>query len=203
MNRIKHSKNIKKISILLSFVIIVFVIMIIFSKNFDRNNNNRLNTDKTFEEINISEYRIETIFEKNIKNRITKKLDHNLFIGETDKQIGNGYYDVKAYIQNNKCIVVCLNKLWKEFDSSLYEENYIKEIVESIEDILAINIPQNEFYDYILTGYLEAKNSNNNSNYKKEYILDLDKFVIKGEVLEKEFVMSIYKMSKKGSGKCE
>jgi len=194
MNKIKITKNIIKITILLSFITIVLVVMQAFSsKNLDKKYDNRLNTEITYKEINISEYRIKTIFDKKIKNRIIKKLDHNLFIGETDKQIGNGYYDVKTYIQNNKYIVIYLNKLWKQFDERLYEEDYITEIVESIKEILAINVPQNQIYDYILSGYLGAKDNNNNSNNRKEYILDLDKYVIKGKVLEKEFVMSIYK----------
>lgn len=193
MNKINKSKNIIKISILLTVIILGLVIFLAFgSSNLDRKYNDRVNEKTTNKEINISEYRIKSIFDKNVKNRIIKKLGYNLLIGETDKQIENGYYDVKTYIQNNKCIVICLNKLWKKFDESLYEEYYITEITESIKDILAINVPLNQIYDYILSGYLVAKNGDNNSN-NKEYILDLDEYVIKGKVLEKEFVMSIYK----------
>ena len=74
-------------------VISIVIIQAFSSKKLDKNYDNKINTDKTFEEINISEYRIKTIFDKKIKNRITKIFDHKVFIGETDKQIGNGYYE--------------------------------------------------------------------------------------------------------------
>lgn len=204
MNKFNKSKNITKITIFLSFIILSLVIFLVFdSLILDRKYNNKINTEITNREINISEYRIKTVFDKNFKNRIIKKLDKSVFIGETGKQIENGYYDIKTYIQNNKCIVICLNKLWKMFDERLYEEEYITEMAESIKEILDINVPLNEIYDYIISGYTSAKNISNSSKDNKEYILYLDGFVIKGSVLEKEFVMSIYKMSKKGSGKCE
>lgn len=204
MNKFNKSKNIIKITIFLSFIILSLVIFLVFdSLILDRKYNNKINTEITNREINISEYRIKTVFDKNFKNRIIKKLDKSVFIGETGKQIENGYYDIKTYIQNNKCIVICLNKLWKMFDERLYEEEYITEMAESIKEILDINVPLNEIYDYIISGYTSAKNISNSSKDNKGYILYLDDFVIKGSVLEKEFVMSIYKMSKKGSGKCE
>lgn len=188
MNKnIKH-KNIKKI------VTIFLVIIIAFgSKILYENCNNELNTEKNYQAINISEHRIKTIYDENIKNRRIRKVNHIVFIGETDKQIENGYYDVKTYIQNNKSIVVCFNKLWKQFVESLYEEDYIIEIVESIREILDINVPQNKIYDYIFSGYLVAKNSDISSDNDKEYVLDLGTYVIKGKILKKEFVMSIYK----------
>ena len=187
MSKVKKIK--KKVKHLL-YAGIVFVIILALGKLIlNRNYKSELNVEEIDDKINISEFRIKTIFDKKIKDRITRKINQNVFVGETDKQIRNGYYDIKAYIQNNKCIVIYLNKLWKEFDERLYEEDYITEITGSIKDILDINIPQNKIYDYILDGYLSAKNSNDN----KEYVLDLDKYVIKGEVLEKEFVMSIYK----------
>jgi len=194
MNKTIKFKNIKTVAMLLSFLAIVLVIILAFgSEILDRNYNNRLKTEKDFDGFNISEYRIKTVFGKKIKNRIIKKLDHNVFIGETDKQIGNGYYDVKTYIQKNKCIVICLNKLWKKFDESLYEESYVTEIAEGIKEILVIDVPLDKIYDYILSGYKIAKNTDNNGKYDKEYVLDLDEYVIKGKILEKEFVMSIYK----------
>ena len=194
MNKVKYLKNVKKITVLLSFITIVLVIIQVLSyKKFDKKNNNRLNIDKIIEEINISEYRIKSIFEENIKQRTIKNSGYQVFIGETDKQIENGYYDVKAYIQDNKCIVIYLNKLWKEFDERMYEEDYIAEVTESIKEILDINVPLNEIYDYVLAGYLAAKNVGMSSYDKKEDILDLNEYVIKGKVLEKEYVMSIYK----------
>jgi len=190
MNKIKKSKYVKKVAIILPIIIIALVIILALGSKFsDRKYNNKLNSEVTYKEINISEYRIKTIFDKKIKQRITKKLNHNVFIGENDKQIENGYYDVKTYIQNNKCMVICLNKLWKDFDKKLYEEDYITEIAESINEILAIKFPLNKIYDYILMGYLAAKNDHD----VKEYVLKLDNYVIKGKILEKEFVMSIYK----------
>lgn len=204
MNKFKKTKNIKKVAMLLSFLAIVLVIFLAFgSLILDRKYNNKMNIEITYKEINISKHRIKSIFEKNIKNRIIKKFDQSVFVGESDKQMENGYYDIKTYIQNNNCIVICLNKLWKRFDERLYEEDYITEIAESIKEVLAINVPLNEICDYITSGYLSAKNIGNSSYNNKECVLDLDEYVIKGKVLEKEFVMSIYKMSKKGSGKCE
>lgn len=185
--------KIKKIVIILPVTIILLVIIQAFSIKVIDKKNNIVNIEETFDEINISEFRIKTIFDKTIKNRIIKRLNHKVFIGETDKQIENGYYDIETYIQNDKCIVISLNKLWKEFDDELYEEDYITEMTASIKEILGINVPQNKIYDYILSGYLAAKNSNSNIDDNKKYILDLDEYVMKGKVLEKEFVISIYK----------
>ena len=89
--------------------------------------------------------------------------------------------------------MIRLNKLWKKFDESLYEESYVTEIAEGIKEILVIDVPLDKIYDYILSGYKIAKNTDNNGKYDKEYVLDLDEYVIKGKILEKEFVMSIYK----------
>lgn len=186
------SKNIKKTIIIISVISLVVTIILAFgSEILYTNYNSSKEITKNFTEINISEYRIKDVFNKRIKNRKTKSIAHKVFVGETVKQIENGYYDLKAYIQDNKCIVICLNKLWKQFDKKLYEEDYMIEIAESIKDILAINVPQNQIYDYILSGYLVAKSSDNNDN--KEYVLNLEDYVIKGKILEKEFVMSIYK----------
>ena len=194
MNKYNKSKNIIKIAIYLLVITLSLVIFLAFGNLIlDRKYNNKINTKITDKEINISEYRIKTVFDKNIKNRIIKNFDKIVFIGETDKQIENGYYDIKAYIENNKCIVVHLNKFWKMFDERLYEEEYITEMAESIKEILDINVPLNEIYDYIISGYISAKSNSDNSKDNKEYILDLDGFVIKGRILEKEFVMSIYK----------
>lgn len=193
MNKVKKVKNIKRITIVfLSAVIVIGVIIYCSSEFLDKNYNKESSLQKTFNEINISEYRIEKSFENTITQRIIKILNHKVFVGETIKEIENGYYDIKLYIQDNKCIVIHINKLWKEFDRNLYEEDYVSQISGSLQNMLGINIPENKIYDYILSGYLVAKNVDNNSNDSNEYILDLDDYVIKGKILEKEFVMSIY-----------
>lgn len=189
-NKTEKFKIVIKIAILLSFVTIFLVIIQTFS---DNKYDNKLNNEITNKEINISEYRIKSIFDKNIRNRTIKIIDNKVFIGETDKQIENKYYDIKAYIQNDNCIVICLNKLWKKFDERLYEEEYLTEVAESIKNILDINVPLEKIYDYILSGYLVAKKVDKNSKDNNEYVLDLEEYVIKGKVLEKEFVMLIYR----------
>ena len=187
-NKKEKSKIVIKIAILLSFIAIFLVIIQAFS---GKKYNNELNNRITNKEINISEYRIKSMFNKNIRNRIIMEVDNKVLVGETDKQIENEYYDIKAYIQNNNSVVIYLNKLWKEFDIRLYEEEYLTEVVESIKDILDINVPLEKIYDYILSGYLEAKKVDNSKD-NNEYILRLNDYVIKGKVLEKEFVISIY-----------
>lgn len=191
MNKKKIFKNKRKKIIGLSIAFIILSLLLAFGIRRINKNENRF--DEKLLELNISTVRINESLNNNINNRKIVNIEDKIYVGENEKQIENGYYDIYVYVRKNKHLVISLNKLWKEFDEKLYQKEYITEIATSIESILEEDLNNNEIFNYILLGYEIAKNSESKEEINKEYILDLDKFVIKGKILDKEFVISIYK----------
>lgn len=191
MNNKKIFKIKRKRIIVLSIASIILSLLLAFGVKIINKNENRF--DEKLLELNISAFRINESLNNNINNRKIINIEDKIFVGENEKQIENGYYDMYVYVHKNKHLVISLNKLWKEFDEKLYQKEYVTEIVRSIESVLEEDLSNDELFSYILSGYSIAKNSENKEEINKEYVLDLDNFVIKGEILEKEFVISIYK----------
>jgi len=189
MLKIKETaKNIKCIGIILLITTLCCIIVFDLKKYEFRNKKDK----NELARLNIGLYRIENYIDKNITNRKIIIDEEKIRIGENEKQIENGYYDLEIFIKNNKSIVIALNKLWKEFDKKLYQEEYVNEIVSSINDILEIDDCDTKICDFILSGYNVAKNSENEDEISKKYILDVNKYRLEGIIKSKQFVISIY-----------
>lgn len=182
------SKNIKYIGIIL--LIATFCCIIAFGLKIYEFKNKKYKNELV--ELDIGLYRLESYINKNISDRKIIIVKKRIRIGENEKQIENGYYDLEIFIKNNKSIVIALNKLWKEFDEKLYQDEYINEITNSIKDVLDIDSCDTKIYDFILSGYNIAKNSENKNEINKKYILNVDDYEFKGIIQDKQFVISIY-----------
>lgn len=191
MNSKKIFKIKKKSFMGLSITVIILSLLLVFGIKIINENEEKY--DDKLLELNISSFRINEILNNNINNRKIVNIEDKIYVGENEKQIENGYYDICVYIQENKYLVISLNKLWKEFDEKLYQKEYVTEIAKSIESILDEDLNNEELFNYILSGYMIAKKSENIEEINKEYVLDLNDFVINGKILDKEFVISIYK----------
>lgn len=190
MIKIKElSKNNKKHLITLLLVLTVCFILAFGFKMYNLDNKKH---EKELNNLNMSVFRIKEYIDKNVSNREMIIEKEKIRIGENKKQIENGYYDLEIYIENNKNIVVVLNKLWKEFDEKLYQEEYIREISNSINCILQVNNRGSEIYDYIILGYTLAKSEEEIDKLNEKYILDINGYRLKGKIQDKQFVISIY-----------
>ena len=173
------------------FIVVLFVILVsliyILKCNFQNINNIKEET-----KLNISLARIEHSIKSNISSREVFKRNNAILIGENIKQLENNYYDIKICMNSqNITIDININKLWKEFNSDLYQEEYLNQLDKCISDILEIKLDNSKLKKYILDGYKLAKNeSKNNENSK--YSVNIDKYKLSGAIKDKEFIISIY-----------
>lgn len=171
------------------YIVVIAIILIIFVYIVDF-----FKTKIHEEEFEISNYRIEEIIRQNIDRREILKLDKSILVGYSEKELENGYYDLKMY-KEKQDLIICLNKAWKEFNNELYEEEYIYQIINSILSIfeLSSSKAKNKIYDYIVEGYKISKGLINNGLNNNESFLDLGEIKLERRVENNELILSISK----------
>lgn len=176
----KQNKYILVIIVLIVVLYIISFIKIVFNQNTNA-------TSIT----NISIYRIEDSISKNITSRQILRKDNIVFVGYSKKEIENGYYDLKITLED-RGLKVYINKLWKEFNESLYEEVYVDQITNSIFDIFEYNEEtQKELLaNHIIQVYLNSKGVTQEI-YDKS--LNIGKININTKIVNSELVLTIYK----------
>jgi len=115
-----------------------------------------------------------------IESRVCYELSGELYFGNNEKEIHNGYYDFKI-INTEVGMTFLINKLWyKNFNEKLYEEEYVKNICEYISKNILIqaNIQLDQedmsaIYQNIIDGYTKAKE---NIQFRFENVINNIKF---------------------------
>ncbi len=179
-----YKKQNKYILVIMFFVGILFIAG--FVKTFFSYN------DKFIDTTNMSIYRIDNSISKNITSRQILRKDNVVFVGNSKKEIENGYYDLKIMLEDRN-VKLYINKLWKVFNQSLYEKDYVREVINSVFDIFEINQKKQKecLIQYITNGYLVSKGVNKeNSSNEQIYI---DKIRIKSEIVDSELILNICK----------
>ena len=183
----KNNGIYKYLFVLLIFLIVIFLVFFILNSYISKSN---YKSDKT-NTLNISIYRIEKYINKNVSNREIVITNGKIKVGENKKQIENGYYDIEIFLKG-KNIVINLNKLWKEFDEKLYQDEYILEVTKTIEEVLEITNKTEDIYEFIRNGYIMAKFNDDYSKEIKTNELNLGKYKFDSKVKNKQFVITIY-----------
>ena len=178
----KQNKYILVIIILITIFVIFGFIKAFFNTN----------SKSTYDITNISIYRIEESISKNITSRQILKKDNMVFVGYSKKEIENGYYDLKIAL-DEKSIIVYINKLWKEFNESLYEKDYVNETVNSIFDVFEINdkLQKESLANYIIQEYLISKGINKEEINKET--LNINKIEVNSEIEKSQLVLTVCK----------
>ncbi|MBR5227723.1 MAG: hypothetical protein IKV94_03705 [Clostridia bacterium] len=103
-------------------IVFVTLLLILIIVRFVTNINN--------EQESLGEFRI---VRECLDERFCKCEEDVIIIGNNEKQIQNGFYDVKIAIKNQS-LTVNLNKLWyKKFNENLYEIEYVDWLISYIE----------------------------------------------------------------------
>ena len=151
--------------------------------------NSKNNIDKT---LNVSIERVITILNENITDRCIINSGNTILIGENKKQLENGYYDIKIEIENaekkdNK-VKIYINKLWKKFNSSLYEQVYAEEVASSINKIWKVCDNTTDLKQFFINKYSESKSEEINSD---KISFAQDNICINTEIIDKELVITL------------
>lgn len=97
---------------------------------------------------------------KYFKDRVGIIKGQDILIGNSQKELENGYYDICISLQDNKLNIYVV-KLWKDnTGQSLYDEYYVKELARCLLDICKKEYTEDEIVkmeNYILDCYLESK----------------------------------------------
>lgn len=180
-----YKKQKQYLIIAILVLLLVGIIYLISNYKIDE-----INDDKQFD---ISFYKVEEFTKRNIDNREILKVDKNLLIGYSKKELENGYYDLKIY-EENDTLFMHLNKVWKEFNDKLYEEKYVEQIVNSILNVFELNSKnaQKEIYEYIIEGYKVSKGLIDN-NLSNEKGLKIESIEVKRKIVNSELILSVSK----------
>lgn len=125
------------------------------------------------EDKNINKLKV-TNFE--LKERVTINQDNELVVGENEKEIENGFFDLKVINEEDE-ITILLNKLWyKKCNENYIEDDYLANICRKIVENLNLN-DNNEDLEYILYKYIKENYLKARMGEKIENIV-LDKMII-------------------------
>lgn len=145
--------------------------------------------------LDISIYRVEEVIKRNITGREIIKLGENVLIGYSKKELENGYYDLKITM-SRETLDIHVNKAWKEYNDSLYEETYIDQIVNSIIDIFEMKTKNthgyDKLYEYIYHGYKVSKGLID-KNLNDDNKLNVEEVILRQRIENNELVLSISK----------
>jgi len=123
----------KRIFIFIFSVIIFLVFIFILINTFHVSNKNVEKTSFLIDQnININNY---------ILNRFIKQKEEKIIIGKNNKEIENGYFDIKIEYLSDK-ILVYFNKMYKEekVEKIYVDEKYLLEILTYINNKFSLNI---------------------------------------------------------------
>ncbi|MCX8075066.1 MAG: hypothetical protein N2749_05720 [Clostridia bacterium] len=160
------TKNKYLLIIVYAFILIIILNLysyisrtLISSKNVLRKNEIKNNINHYKEYIKTNSKYILECFEKRVVT-----IDDNerkILIGNTKKEIDNGYYDISIDI-NEEYIKIYINKLFKDFDSkkNIYEDKYVEDIVKNLNKIFdfQFNITdENKLKQLIIKQYVSIR----------------------------------------------
>lgn len=166
--------------ILTILIIIIFVICCIFicssyikkskiQKHNDEKDNkkNIIFSDKKNKIKKLDYNKIEENINKryNISDReiLLKKYEdkYELLVGNNINELENYYYDFCIEYIKNKDVNIYINKLWKiKINENLYNENYIYEMIDLVNNVLAIKLSEKEaakLSEIIIKNYTNLK----------------------------------------------
>lgn len=179
----------KKFKSYILYLLIIFLCVCIYYMLIAREDGTKIDQGK----LNISLYRVEDVINKYITNREILLSNEYILVGYNKKELENGYYDLKISI-NEKILNIHVNKMWKEYNGMLYEDEYIQQITNCVLSIFGIENETfyNHLYDYMVKGYLESKSVNNNS-FNDAAELKLEEVKINKKIEKNELILSISK----------
>ena len=170
----------KKRDWLIFVVLIILILVIIFSFCVLKNDKTKENN---FQNLNID------IQNFQLENRAMLFNNNELLIGENQKELQNGYYDVKVLKVSNG-LMVYLNKLWyeKHEEDNIHEE-YLAKICRELVKCLNVQSENEEIeyqlYKYIKENYLDIRNGENKDKIK------VDKVIIDSTSIDNQCVINI------------
>lgn len=113
-----------------------------------------------------------------IEGRVCIEDEETIKIGNNEKELENGYYDVLLE-KTETGFIAHINKLWKtEFNETLYEEEYVKEVAMFLISRMKSEVECQEVMSFMLEGYIESKE-------EKEIKTDEETIKEESEVTEK------------------
>lgn len=131
----------KKIIICVVFILMAIILIIIKYKS---NYNNK-------EKIN-SELSIECLDE-----RQCIYTQDTVAVGNNEKELDNGYYDV-LFKKDVNTLTVNVNKLWRTtFNEKLYEDEYVMFVARNILKYINNEVASDVLEKYIIEGYFKSK----------------------------------------------
>lgn len=121
-----------------------------------------------------------------IDDRVCIEEQQIIKIGNNEKELQNGYYDLLLE-ENESGFEVYINKLWKkEYNETLSEMSYVDELTKFLLSRVSSDVSVSEFSSYIVEGYTLAKNG---EEYIKE--LNLGQEIIMFESKNYELVIEV------------
>ena len=102
-----------------------------------------------------------SIIDFRIPERFCTKVDNTILVGENEKEIENGFFDIKI-INNNKQVEIYLNKLWyKNYGTDYIQDDYLANICRKIASNLNVDTNNDELeytlYKYIKENYIKSR----------------------------------------------
>lgn len=189
-----RNNKFKTVFVLSTFAIIILILVFILNtKKPNKTINVYGKEDIVSHNFNISKERIEVAINESIKDRCNIYSDDCILVGENDKQLENGFYDIKFDLENikledNRNLVIHINKLWKNFNDKLYEESYIDEVVTVIEKIFGKEENTNKLKENIKEEYIKSKSLEENLEKKS---LKFNDIAVDLETTDKELIVTI------------
>lgn len=149
------------------YIIILFITIIISVSIL---NNFSIKTNKIY--IKPKEYDF-NLSAENILNRYTYYENKNcIYIGDNNKEISNGYYDIKIQKQNEK-LYIYINKLFKKSENNkIYDEKYLEELITYINKLLDFKFDFTKLEFKIKDLYLKIKTNQQKELIKETIIID-------------------------------
>lgn len=133
----------------LGIIIVLCAAIFVIVKNFYANNQK---ISLVNEKLSISKY---------ITNRTCIVEDKQVKVGNNEKELQNGYYDI--LLETDELVLkMYINKLWKrEFNVELYENEYVNQVSNYLVANTNCNLSKEEIAEIITKGYVAAKNGEN------------------------------------------
>ena len=170
--------------IILGIAILVIVFGVVLE---GKNKSLQLQTSKKTSELNLN------LSEIVLKDREVKIIDGNLYVGNNEKEIENGFFDIKIEDLKvsediNECNIY-FNKLWYEnYGTDYIQDEYLAEICRQI--VKAISKKQEmddfeyELYKYVKDNYMDV--------LKEEYKeINFGNIVLKGARKDNVFLVKL------------
>lgn len=194
-------KSNKKINFFFNFnmfaiLVLIFLILLIFSvfiyfKSINNKNDTKIQKSLNYNlSSNISSYQRYIIEDKSkveqeFSNRAVYVSDNKLLIGNSLKELENGYFDVKIKADNISGIYIYINKLYTSnfSDKLVYDKDYLTKIVSLMNQIFNFDLNQDQI------NCILYKIASNYIYLRKNYVENVDKL---DQVIVDKFKIIMY-----------